>query len=75
MNLRILFLYLCVGGLIAGVVDRYWVNKCDRHVPDAAIAMVGVLWPVFIVAGITTKSTTAGADCPAPSVLSQQEKI
>ena len=52
-----MFVYLLVGGYVAGGCDRIRVDRCDKHIPLADIVLISVAYPVLIVAGLNTKKT------------------
>mgnify|MGYP003635599235 CR=1 FL=1 len=49
--------YLFVGGLFAGVVDGYAVDRCAAHLPAYEVFLLAAAWPAAIGIALTTKST------------------
>lgn len=58
MKICYVIVYLMIGGLFAGAVDRSHVEDCDEHIDPYRLQRVMVLWPAIITAAIVTKQTT-----------------
>jgi hypothetical protein len=58
MKITDLFIYLIVGGIFCGFVDRESVKQCNEHIDDAAVVIIVILWPAVIPMALITKETT-----------------
>lgn len=58
----IIFVYMGIGGLLAGVVDKNQVEKCDEHLPAAEIFYISAAWPAIITYSYTTTEVSDPSD-------------
>lgn len=56
-NKLFFIIYLIIGGIFAGSVDRHAVTKCNTHANFQDSGFMIVAWPGVITAALITKST------------------
>ena len=57
MKISDVFLYLVIGGVFAGLVDRDHVEKCGIHTNFNDAMIVAIVWPAALTAAMLTKKT------------------